>query len=55
MSRPIVGHPNKYVFFIGIEASTADSSMKKAIADARNHCKEIRVLGSYPVHPPFES
>jgi len=55
MSRPIVGQPNNYVFFVGIEASTNETPMKKAMEEARRHCTEIRLLGSYPVHPPFES
>lgn len=55
MSRPIVGQPNNYVFFVGVEGSMHDANMKKAIDLARKHCSEIRVLGSYPVHAPFES
>ena len=55
MSRPIVGQPNNYVFFIGIESPLEDEAMEKAMDGARPFCSEIRVLGSYPVHPPFES
>jgi chorismate mutase/prephenate dehydratase len=55
MSQPIVGQPNNYVFFIGIEAPINDKAMKTAMSASRSYCKEIRVLGSYPVHPPFES
>ncbi len=55
ISRNIVGHPNTYVFFVGVEAPIGDAAMKKAMDGARTHCSEIRVLGSYPVYPPFES
>ena len=55
MSQPIVGQPNNYVFFIGVEAPISDTSMKKAMESSRTYCNELRVLGSYPVHPPFES
>ncbi len=55
MSQPIVGQPNNYIFFIGVEAPASDKSMKRAMEASRPFCKEMRVLGSYPVHPPFES
>jgi prephenate dehydratase len=55
MSQPIVGQPNNYIFFIGVEAPTSNKAMKKAMEASRPYCKELRVLGSYPVHPPFES
>ncbi|HUB68359.1 MAG TPA: prephenate dehydratase domain-containing protein [Candidatus Methylacidiphilales bacterium] len=55
MSQPIVGQPNNYIFFIGVEAPVTGEPMKKAMEASRRYCKEIKVLGSYPVHPPFES
>jgi chorismate mutase/prephenate dehydratase len=55
MSQPIVGQPNNYVFFISVEAPISDKAMKRALQASRTYCKVIRVLGSYPVHPPFES
>ena len=55
MSHPIVGQPNNYIFFIGVEAPISDKSMKKAMEASRIYCKKMRILGSYPVHPPFES
>jgi len=54
-SQPIIGQPNNYVFFVGVEAPVENKLMKKAMEASRKHCKELRVLGSYPVHPPFES
>jgi len=55
MSQPLLGQPNNYVFFLGIEAPLSDPAMKSALEAAKPFCKELRVLGSYPVHPPFES
>ncbi len=55
MSQPLIGQPNNYVFFIGIEAPLSNPAMKLALEAAKPFCKELRVLGSYPVHPPFES
>ena len=55
MSQPIMGQPNNYIFFVGVEAPIDDEAMQKAMEAVRPFCKEIRVLGSYPVHPPFES
>jgi chorismate mutase / prephenate dehydratase len=54
-SRNVMGQPNTYIFFVGIEAGMKDKGMIKAMDAARNHCSKIRVLGSYPVYPPFES
>jgi len=55
MSRNIMGRPNNYIFFIGVEAPMEDKAMRRAMQVARKHCQDIRILGSYPVHPPFES
>jgi prephenate dehydratase len=55
VSRNIVGQPNHYFFFVGIEASANARSFRVALKAARQHCDECRVLGSYPVSPPFES
>ena len=55
MSRNIIGQPNTYIFFVGVEASIDNPAMKVAMEEAHSHCSEIRVLGSYPVYPPFES
>ncbi|MCE0497718.1 MAG: hypothetical protein LV481_07215 [Methylacidiphilales bacterium] len=55
MSQPIVGQPNNYIFFIGIEAPISNKSMKRAMEASRTYCTKMRILGSYPVHPPFES
>jgi len=38
----------EYYFFIDAQAHADDAAMKKAIAEARKHCLQLTVLGSYP-------
>jgi len=38
----------EYTFFIDGDAHRYDEPMRRAIADAREHCRELKVLGSYP-------
>jgi chorismate mutase/prephenate dehydratase len=38
----------EYYFFIDAEGHVDDAKMKRAIADARQHCLQLTVLGSYP-------
>ena len=47
VSRNVVGHPNTYVFFLGVEASARDQAMQRALKAAHRHAVEIRLLGSY--------
>ncbi|MDF1809369.1 MAG: prephenate dehydratase [Phycisphaerales bacterium] len=37
-----------YAFYIDALGHSADESMRRAIANAQEHCKELHVLGSYP-------
>lgn len=55
MSRPIIGQDNGCVFFVCAQASEKSRALKAAMAAAQTSCLELRALGSYPVHPPFES
>jgi prephenate dehydratase len=55
MSRPIPGQPNHYVFFVSAESGEDEPRMVAAMAEARNACEEIRVLGSYPREDPYKS
>ncbi len=55
MSRPIPGRVNNYVFFFSVEADINDPSMQKSVKQAGKLTPDLRVLGSYPVHPPFDS
>jgi chorismate mutase/prephenate dehydratase len=38
----------EYYFFIDAEGHIDDAEMKKAIEDAKQHCLQLTVLGSYP-------
>src|SRR4051794_29624121 len=38
----------EYYFFIDAQGHTDDAAMKKAIAEAKKHCLQLTVLGSYP-------
>ncbi len=38
----------EYVFFVDAEGHEEDRALADAIEDARTHCLELRVLGSYP-------
>jgi chorismate mutase/prephenate dehydratase len=38
----------EYYFFIDAQGHADDPAMQKAIADARKHCLQLTVLGSYP-------
>jgi len=38
----------EYYFFIDAEGHQDDPRMKLAIEDARQHCLQLTVLGSYP-------
>ena len=55
VSRNVIGHPNTYVFFIGVEASERDRAVQRALEKARRHAVDIRMLGSYPTKKPYLS
>lgn len=38
----------QYTFFIDCDLHESNPAMQKALADARSHCVELSVLGSYP-------
>jgi chorismate mutase / prephenate dehydratase len=38
----------QYTFFIDAEGHETDPPMRRALAGARRHCRELMVLGSYP-------
>jgi prephenate dehydratase len=54
-SQNVYGHPNTYIFFVGVEASAQSPQMVEALAAAQPHSQELHILGSYPVFKPFES
>jgi prephenate dehydratase len=49
-SRPGRRRLGHYRFWIDAEGSDRDPAVADAVAALRNHCQEVRVLGSYPAH-----
>jgi prephenate dehydratase len=47
VSRPLVGAPWHYRFFLEVSASESDARMTKALAQLEPRTVELRVLGSY--------
>lgn len=48
-SRPSKKKAWDYYFFLDIEGHRDELGVKKALAELENHCKFIKILGSYPV------
>ncbi|MFQ5877505.1 MAG: prephenate dehydratase, partial [Acidobacteriota bacterium] len=46
-SRPLVGRPWEYVFHLDFEGSEAEERCRNALANLREVCRFVRVLGSY--------
>ena len=49
----IESHPSptgkwEYYFFVDLEGHREDAAMREALAEAKNHCRRLEVLGSYP-------
>ena len=49
-SRPLVGKPWDYLFYIDIVGSTADSKVMRALDHLGEYALTLRVLGSYSRH-----
>jgi prephenate dehydratase len=47
-SRPLVGKPWEYYFYIDLTGSTTDPVVQRALANLDEYCTFLRVLGSYP-------
>ncbi|MBN2582088.1 MAG: prephenate dehydratase [Planctomycetes bacterium] len=49
----IESHPSpfrkwEYYFFVDVEGHREDDHLREALGEARDHCKQLEVLGSYP-------
>jgi prephenate dehydratase len=51
-SRPIVGHPFEYCFYLDVMAAPDAPDTQAALKALRNHTSELRVFGSYVAAPP---
>jgi prephenate dehydratase len=47
-SRPLVGSPWEYIFFIDLIGHKKDPDMKRAIENLQNYATSVKILGSYP-------
>ena len=55
LSRPMIGHPKSYVFFIDIEGTPATSPVREALTKAKRVAESMRDAGTYPVRRPYLS
>jgi prephenate dehydratase len=51
-SRPLVGQPWEYLFYIDIAGSLADQPVRHALDNLGEYAVTLRLLGSYPRHRP---
>ncbi len=47
-SRPRVGHPGRYLFYLDVEGCASDEPVERALAHLGEITAELKVLGSYP-------
>ena len=47
-SRPLIGRPGSYIFYLDFKGTTYDEPVKKAIAHLDEITVDLSVLGSYP-------
>ncbi len=47
-SRPLVGKPWEYLFYIDFSGSQVDEKVQKALSNLDEYATFLRVLGSYP-------
>jgi prephenate dehydratase len=51
-SRPLVGQPWNYRFYVDFAGSTSDSATARALGHLEEYAASLRVLGSYPAARP---
>jgi prephenate dehydratase len=47
-SRPLVGHPGRYRFYVDVDGAVRDEALDRALDHLREITMELQVLGSYP-------
>mgnify|MGYP006267965233 CR=1 FL=1 len=48
-SRPRVGHPGRYLFYLDVQGRAADEPVERALDHLGEITAELKVLGSYPM------
>ena len=48
-SRPLVGNPGKYLFYLDVRGNTMSTPVQRALEHLKEITAELRILGSYPV------
>ena len=48
-SRPRIGHPGRYLFYLDVQGRAADEPVERALDHLREITTGVRVLGSYPM------
>ena len=51
-SFPAKSPKPEYVFFVDFEGHQDDPKVKRALANLREHCEQLSILGSYPMASP---
>lgn len=46
-SRPIVGRPWEYLFYIDFQGHLESDQVKNALKDLRQHVNDYKILGNY--------
>ncbi len=49
-SRPLVGKPWEYCFYVDLIGSTSEQKVERALNHLAEYALTVRVLGSYPRH-----
>jgi len=50
-SRPLVGKPGEYLFYVDFFGSVADDVVQRALNNLSEFAPMLRILGCYPSHP----
>lgn len=52
-SRPLVGHPGRYRFYLDVDGAAGNEAVARALDHLRELTSELQVLGSYPYGPTY--
>jgi chorismate mutase / prephenate dehydratase len=55
LSRPIIGQPRAYLFFVDLAGTPSEAKVRRVLDNARRESASLRLLGVYPVRSPYRS